>query len=70
MEKNDLNEFLKDQKVETNIKTEEFNEFNKSMKLELSSYYFSENARYIINTFDDDDVKLAKEYFANKGLRQ
>ena len=49
---------------------EEFNEFNKSMKLELSSYYFSENAKYIINTFDDDDVRLAKEYFANKGLRQ
>ena len=40
------------------------------MKLELSSYYFSENARYIISTFDDDDVKLAKEYFANKELRQ
>ena len=70
MEKSDLNEFLKEQKIETNIKPEEFNEFNKSMKLELSSYYFSENARYIINTFDDDDVKLAKEYFANKGLRQ
>ena len=70
IEKNDLNEFLKDQKIETNIKPEEFNEFNKSMKLELSSYYFSENARYIISTFDDDDVKLAKEYFANKELRQ
>ena len=40
------------------------------MKFELSSYYFSENARYIMSTFDDDDVKLAKEYISNKGLTE
>ena len=70
MKKSDLIEFLKEQKIETKIKPEEFDEFNRSMKLELSSYYFSENTRYIINTFDDNDVKLAKEYFANKELHQ
>ena len=70
MKKNDLIEFLKGQGKETNIKPDEFNEFNKSMKLELSSYYFSENARYIMSTFDDDDVKLAKEYISNKGLTE
>ena len=70
MKKSDLIEFLKEQKIETNIKTEEFNEFNRSMKLELSSYYFSENARYIVNTFDDNDVKLAIDYFTNKELHQ
>ena len=30
-----------------------------SLKIELSSYYFSEQARYIINTFKDQDVKKA-----------
>ena len=30
-----------------------------SLKIELSSYYFSDQARYIINTFKDPDIEKA-----------
>ena len=39
--------------------------FNKSIKLELSSYYFTENERYIISAFDDNDVQLAVKLLNN-----
>ena len=53
------------------IDVEDYEMFNKSIKLELSSYYFTENERYIISTFDDNDVQLAVKLLNNdKGTSQ
>ena len=35
------------------------NDLEWSLKIELSSYYFSDQSRYIISTFKDSDVKIA-----------
>ena len=35
------------------------NELEWGLKIELSSYYFTDQSRYIISTFKDNDVKKA-----------
>ena len=46
-------------------KPKEISDLKWSLKIELSSYYFSEQSRYILNTFRDSDVKKAIEEMSN-----
>ena len=39
-----------------------------SVKVELSSYYYSDQSRYILNTYKDDDVKRAIKEIMNQSL--
>ena len=36
-----------------------------SLMVELSSYYYSDQSRYILNTFRDSDIKKAIEEMSN-----
>ena len=36
-----------------------------SLKIELSSYYFSDQARYILSTYKDNDVEKALKALSN-----
>ncbi len=70
MKKSDLIDFLESQHIDTKINLEDLEIFNKNLKVELSSYYFADSSRYIINTFDDNDVRLAVDFLSNKALLQ
>ena len=48
-----------------NYNPKEISDLKWSLKLELSSYYFSDQSRYILNTFRDSDVKKAIEEMSN-----
>ena len=65
LNKKDLNAFLSKAGLDKIVDTEDYKMFNKSIKLELSSYYFTENERYIISAFDDNDVQLAVKLINN-----
>ena len=65
LNKKDLNAFLSKSGLGKIVDTEDYEMFNKSIKLELSSYYFTENERYIISAFDDNDVQLAVKLINN-----
>ena len=39
-----------------------------SVKVELSSYYYSDKSRYILNTYKDNDVKRAIKEIINQSL--
>ena len=60
LKNNELERFLITNYSDTNkIDATTMKDLEWSLKIELSSYYFSEQARYIINTFKDQDVKKA-----------
>ena len=65
LNKQDLNAFLSKEGIDESVDIEDYDMFNKSLKLELSSYYFTENERYIISAFDDNDVQLAVKLLNN-----
>ena len=65
LNKQDLNAFLSKEGIDESVEIEDYDMFNKSLKLELSSYYFTENERYIISAFDDNDVQLAVKLLNN-----
>ena len=43
----------------------EISDLKWSLMVELSSYYYSDQSRYILNTFRDSDVKKAIEEMSN-----
>ena len=60
LKNNELELFLITNYLDTNkIDATIMKDLEWSLKIELSSYYFSDQARYIINTFKDPDVKKA-----------
>ena len=60
LKNNELELFLITNYLDTNkIDATTMKDLEWSLKIELSSYYFSDQARYIINTFKDPDVKKA-----------
>ena len=60
LKNNELERFLITNYSDTNkIDATTMKDLEWSLKIELSSYYFSDQARYIINTFKDSDVKKA-----------
>ena len=65
LNKQDLNAFLSKEGLGKIVDVKDYEMFNKSIKLELSSYYFTENERYIISAFDDYDVQLAVKLLNN-----
>ena len=48
-----------------NYNPKEISDLKWSLKIEISSYYFSDQSRYILNTFRDSDVKKAIEEMSN-----
>ena len=60
VQNNELRKYLK--KINKDIAVFDNNTINDlewSLKIELSSYYYSDQSRYIISTFKDSDVKIA-----------
>ena len=43
----------------------EISDLKWSLMVELSSYYYSDQSRYILNTFKDSDIKKAIEEMSN-----
>lgn len=60
VQNNEIRKYLK--KINKDIAVFDNNTINDlewSLKIELSSYYYSDQSRYIISTFKDSDVKIA-----------
>ena len=60
VQNNELKKYL--EKINKDIEVfnnKNINDLEWSLKIELSSYYYSDQSRYIISTFKDSDVKIA-----------
>jgi len=60
VDKNILENYFDKMEIEKSLLTDEvYIELNWNLQLELSSYYYGEQARYIISAYRDNDVKKA-----------
>ena len=66
METKELEKYLKENGKKIKSYTpKEISDLKWSLMVELSSYYYSDQSRYILNTFKDSDIKKAIEEMSN-----
>jgi carboxyl-terminal processing protease len=64
-----INSYLKENgKNIDQFNNQELVDLEWSVKVELSSYYYSDQSRYILNTYKDNDVKRAIKEIINQSL--
>ena len=66
METKELEKYLEENGKQIKSYTQkEISDLKWSLMVELSSYYYSDQSRYILNTFKDSDIKKAIEEMSN-----